>query len=399
MQSQQPLKINFLVDSIGQAGTYFRFHNLAIGLTKLGHQVTIFAGDGDTNSKARTELRDQIPYHVLPSFPGQRYFSATNHPLNALRRALVDYPACDVAHVFQPFLSAGLPWQFSLKHKAKVRFYDWDDLWLGGVIATDVRPKQFVAKWQKYWISRIEQNFPAQADHVTTCSHFLAERAKQRQAKDVSIIHNGFWGFDVLDKATARKNFGMQPDALYVGFMGRTFASPDWCFEAIANNIERYPQLRFAICGITTEILELMGEWQQVPDEVKARVEMFGHIPSQKTREFSAAIDLGLLNLADTSFNQSRFPIKYAEYMATATPVLCSEVGECAMLSRSFPWVTLAGTTKSEWLVAFDQAVAAIANGTMPKVDLDAIAAQLSWAEISKKLEQAYYQTLSHKSF
>ena len=44
---------------------------------------------------------------------------------------------------------------------------------------------------------------------------------------------------------------------------------------------------------------------------------------------------------------------------------------------------------------AFDRAVDSIANGTMPRVDLDAIAAQLSWEKISQKLEQAYYQTLN----
>jgi hypothetical protein len=110
-----------------------------------------------------------------------------------------------------------------------------------------------------------------------------------------------------------------------------------------------------------------MNAWQHVPQAVKARTKMFGYIPPEKTREFSAAIDIGLLHLKDNAFNQSRFPIKYAEYMATATPVLCSEVGECAMISQDFPWVILAGTTEAEWLAAFDRAIDAVANGTMPK--------------------------------
>ena len=396
IQPEQPLKINFLVDSIGKVGTYFRFHNLALGLTKLGHEVNVFACDENHHAEARTEIRDRIPYHIVPSFPGKGFFTSSHHPITALRRSLISYPDCDVVHMFQPMLNVALPWQTIFKKKAKLRFYDWDDLYMGGLVS-HATPPTFVGRWRKYWSNQIENKFPAQADHVTTCSHFLAERSEQLQAKDVTIIHNGFWGFDILDRATARKNFGLEPDAIYVGFMGRTFDPSDSTFQAIANNLEKYPNLRFAVCGITTEILAKMNIWQHVPEAVKERTKMFGYISPERAREFSAAIDIGLLHLEDNEFNRSRFPIKYAEYMATGTPVLCSSVGECAMISQDFPWVIQAGTTEAEWLTAFERAIASIANGTMPKVDLDAIAVQLSWANISQKLEHTYYQALNKK--
>lgn len=376
------LRIHFLTQYVSQSGTYFRFHNLAVGLTKLGQHVTVFGGDLDTKSKERVEIRDGVVYHITPEYRGKGLFGDACHPLTTIKRSIFNYPACDVAHLFQPFPSAAYPWTWALRKKTKAMFYDWDDLWVGGLIRG--RAKSFREMWVKASIGYLEKRLPSASHHVTTCSQFLAVLAAERKARKVSVIPNGFWPFVVSDKAAARVSLGLDPEAVYVGFMGRTTDELSWCFEALEMNAHRQPQLRFALCGPSSRILAGLSSG------VLKQVDFLGSLPPHKTREFAAAIDLGLLPLEDNPFNQSRFPIKYLEYMAAGTPVLCSEIGECGKLSNNLPWVINAGKTKAQWLDTFRQAVRMSMEGSIAQVDVEAIEQSLSWYSISKKLLKIY---------
>lgn len=385
------LRIHFLTQFTHSAGTYFRFHNLAIALTQLGHKVTVFGVDIQTTGFScpeRQEIRDGVLYHIISTYKGDSIFGGASHPLTALRRCFVDYPTCDIAHLFQPFLSAALPWKYILGKKAKVLFYDWDDLWTNGLIQE--KSNSFRDYWFRMNINFLENNLPKQADHVTTCSQFLADLALERKAKKVSVIHNGYWAFKKFDKQEARRSLNMQEDALYVGFMGRTVDEMAWCFEAIEKNQHHHKNLRFALCGAPESALD------GISPLLRQRVDYLGVLPPLQTRNFAAAIDLGLLPLEDNSFNQSRFPIKFAEYMAAGTPVLASEVGECSYLASHFSWVIKAGKTKQEWLKSFEHATNLIKKyDQSSSVDYNILEFTLSWSQISKNLSKVYFSELS----
>ena len=381
------LRIHFLTNSIKEAGTYFRFHNLAVGLVKLGQQVTVFSCDPESYSSHREELRDGVLYRIVPSFRGKTYFSDASHPLNALRRCFVDYPVCDIAHLFQPFLAPAFSWQWVLPQKAKALFYDWDDLWSDGGLLR--KPQSFREYWISFWISYIERTFPKKANHVTTCSQFLANLAKQRNAKRVSIIHNGFWSFTIPDKKLARESLGLDPQALYLGYMGTESQEIPWCLQALEMNLAQNENLRLALCGSEFRSLKKLSP------KVLQRVDFLGLLPPKQTRNFAAALDLGLLPLVDNPFNQSRFPIKYAEYMAAGTPVLCSDIGECARISNDFSWVIKSGKTREQWLEGFEEAVNLITNDQLPQVSLSTLKDILSWHSISKNLLEIYISELN----
>ncbi|NEP25918.1 glycosyltransferase [Moorena sp. SIO3I6] len=382
------LRIHFLTQGVQEQGTYFRFHNLAVGLTNLGQDVTVFGCDWNPASKEREEIRDGVQYHIVPVFQGTSLFGSACHPLTAIRRCFVDYPPCDVAHLFQPFPSAALPWYWNLPKKTKLLFYDWDDLWIGGLVKS--QPKLFREYWLRFVVNYLEQQLPQRALHVTTCSHFLAKKASKRNASQVSVIHNGLWPFVIPDQQAARESLGLDSQALYVGFMGRTCAELSWCFEALENNLHRHSSLRLALCGPPDNCLD------SVPKNVLKRMDFLGTLPPLKTRNFAAALDLGLLPLEDNSFNQSRFPIKYAEYMAASTPVLCSDIGECANLSDGMPWVIKAGKTKKQWLDAFENAIHLMLIGQLSTVDINTVVENFSWNLISKKLLEIYWATITN---
>jgi glycosyltransferase involved in cell wall biosynthesis len=387
---RQPLRVQFFTQFCHSQGTYFRTHNLAIGLTALGHEVTIYSGDLDAKTSTRTEHRDGVRYEIIPECRLNRLFGMASEPVIITRRFLRSYPACDVAHLFQPFPSAAAGWARS---RSRAKFYDWDDLWSGGLFR---RP---VARWRDHWVVKVvavlEPRLPSWANHVTAASNFLADRAREAGAGGVSVIHNGVWTGAYPDQQRARCLLSLRTDALYAGFMGRTADELPWCFDAVAENLSRHPDLRLAVCGAPEALLG------GLEPGVRQRVDYLGQLRPDQTRAFAAALDVGLLPLSGNAFNRSRFPIKFSEHLATGVPLLCSAVGDCGKLIDQFRWAVSAGTSRAEWLAAFRATLDRIAVERQclraRPGELSRFAEQMSWQRMSAELADVYYSTLHHR--
>lgn len=383
----RPLRVSFFVNFVHQGGTYFRFHNLAIGLTRLGHYVAVFAADHNTRSHTRREIRDGVTYHIVPESPLNRLFGRCCDPLTIANRFARQGRSCDVAHLFQPFPSAAAAWY---RADARVRFYDWDDLWVGGWMSARAR------RWRDYWsrwnTAVLEQRLPQWADHVTAISGFLADLAWKRGARGVSLLNSGSWVGTLSDRKAARRQLGLRPEALYAGFMGRTAAELPWCFEALAENMDRHPALRLAVCGAPASYLEGLSA------AVRERIDYLGQLTPADASLFAACLDLGLIPLEENPFNKSRLPQKFGDHLATGVPLLCSNVGECARLMDRFAWAIPAGGSRLEWLSAFREAINRVAASDVPAFDPDTFREQMSWDGLSQQLAQAYYAVLDGRS-
>ena len=387
--SGKGLKIIFLVEYVHEQGTYFRWHNLAIGLQAAGHQVIVFGVDWDKHSTDRTELRDGVEYRILSTFRGLNVFTPSTNPLNFLRRFLLTYPHCDIVHTFQPFpFSAYLGWYLKSTGKANYFFYDWDDLWTKGYY--DKKPiKGLSDKITFLLVRHTERRFPSCAGFVTVCSNYLRELAETAGAHFVSVIHNGFWPFEPIDQKRARTQLGLQPNAVYAGFMGRTTGELSWCIAAIQALHRQAPDhdFRLALCGMMPDFLD------ELSDDAKSQIDYLGNLSPLDCRLFAAAIDFGLLPLEDNAFNQSRFPIKFAEYQASGTPVIFSEVGECNKLGKQFNWTIPAGTTSQQFIDCFVHTLSdAVASQKRPVVNQEQLAYQLSWTMLAQDLASDYLQ-------
>ncbi len=388
------LKINFLVEFIHEQGTYFRWHNLAIGLQALGHQVTVFAVDWDRHSRDRVEHRDGVEYRILSTFRGFGLFTPSTNPLNFIRRLAVNYPACDIVHTFQPFpFSAYLGWYLKSTGKATNFFYDWDDLWTNGLYKKPL--KGIANKLSCLLVRHTESRFPARAGGVTVCSNYLRKLAVTAGSSFVTVLHNGFWPFAPIDQQQARRQLGLQPGAVYAGFMGRTDDELSWCVAALQALQQQVPghNYRLALCGMPPDFLD------SLPDDTRARIDYLGHLSPLDCRLFAAALDYGLLPLADTAFNQSRFPIKFADYQASGTPVIVSEVGECSHLKKQLDWNSPAGTTKEQFIACCLRTLSSVAvTQSRSLVNRDQLAAQLSWTVLAQRLASAYAQAEQHNT-
>ncbi len=311
-------------------------------------------------------------------------------PITLLRAMRHAPESADVYHIFQPFPHSCLP---ALGHRMSGRclFFDWDDLWWGGFFAANTG-----IKLQDILLTRavrfLEQQMPRYVDGVTTCSRFLAEAAQKHGAVATQIIHNGYWPEQPApSKHAAREAMGLNPEAFYFGFMGRTTAEITWCLDALAATAPLGREVRLALCGMPQNVVDAL------PAGHRAAIDYLGNLTPAQTQVFARAIDCGLLPLEDTPFNQSRFPIKFAEYLAGGAHVIASAVGEFASLAAQLPGVTLAGQSRESWRIIFTTLDLHQLDIGISTSSTSALAQKLDWLVLARQLEDFYFDRLRLK--
>jgi glycosyltransferase involved in cell wall biosynthesis len=382
------LKISFFCAASHTQGTYFRWHNLAIALQMLGHKVTVHAIGPQHRGRTQYETRDGVNYIIVPLTPYlDRLWNRCFDPVTLLRSLRHIQGSCDICHVFQPFPHSCLPTLLGCSGGSRLVF-DWDDLWGGGLLSV---PSGFPwpATWLTGFVNWLEKVMPGFTGAVTSCSDFLALKAEERGASQTQVIHNGYWPDRHLpSKIDARATLKLCPDAYYFGFMGRTLGEIKWCLDALqARPIPNKP-IRLAMCGMPLSVLH------EVSPLIQARIDYLGQLSPDLTSIFARAIDVGLLPLEDNPFNQSRFPIKFAEYLAGGAHVALSSVGECANVAKNLPGVTLCGTSRESWqhmLSSTDWSDRCVPFQT---ASYSVLADTLGWPALALQLE-TFYKTLA----
>ncbi len=388
MSSASSLRIAFIVTGDGGSGTYFRYHNFAKGLVLLGHRVVVYGQCASARFSTRREVRDGVDYVLAPSAPGNRWIDHSINPGNLFWRAIQNIERADIYHLFQPHGNSTLPWLALQKFRARkgaLFAWDWDDLWCGGLLPTE--PASGLPKWRYRLLDRLEQTLPRRADLVTTCSGYLARLAVRPGAPEPVVIHNGYWpGAAPGDRATLRAGLGLQPEAFYLGFIGWTPTEVSWCLDALAQLDDR---VRLASCGY--DIRQNLGAYPRLAD----RLDYLGKLPAEDARRVMYAINVGLLPLADSAFNQSRLPIKFADYLAAGVPAICGDVGEVGALGRQIRGAVLCPPEEKGWVAGCVAAVRAIQRDPAIHLpDKNSLDRHLSWPHLVAQLESAYFSAL-----
>ena len=388
MTSRRPFSIAFIVTGDGGTGTYFRYHNFARGLVALGHRVVVYGQTDQQRWSTRRETRDGVEYSLAPSAPGNRWIDSHLNPGNLFWRFIHKIERADIYHLFQPHENSALPWLALQKLRAKegaLFAWDWDDLWCGGLLTPDTAAH--MPKWRYRLIDRFEHTLPRRAELVTTCSAYLARLARDRGATDTAVIHNGYWAANApADRAALRAGFGLKLDAFYLGFIGWTPTEITWCLEVLA---QLPANVRLASCG--HDIRRNLKGYPELAD----RIDYLGKVSADEARRLMNAIDVGLLPLADSPFNQSRLPIKFADYLAAGVPAVCGDVGEVGALGRRIRGAILCPPTKEGWVGGCVAAVREIQQDPARYLpDAVALESHLSWFHLARQLENAYFSAM-----
>lgn len=382
------MRIAFFTQYSSLNGTYFRWHNLAIALKDAGHEVDVYAGDHNWKSAVRYEQRDGIDYYLVPALQSARIFYSPNDPLSSLRR-LLKLPGrqYDVYHLFQPFLQAYVPWNFLRRRKERnaIFVYDWDDLWTGGLYNNPVDIRQrYMAAVTKY----LEKKIPQKAEGITVCSQFLADKITEK--RPVHRIYNGFWPKPQPDKTVLRKKWDLKPDQFYLGYVGKTADELHWIIEGIQSLHKKgYTNTSLIICGPPRAYLEEKGVLS-LP-----YVRYLGELSPTEAGEISASVDLGMIPLENNLFNQSRFPIKFFDFVTVGTPVFLSAVGEIAIIAKQVTGAFTGPANKEAWVSELTEVVQNLQQNPVT-IDVENLKKQFSWPALAQAL-LSFYTTVQQE--
>ncbi len=374
------MRIAFFVQYSHPVGTYFRWHNLAIGLKQLGHEVDVYAGDHNWKTSIRHEVRDCVNYYIVPSLESVRFFYNPNDPFTAIRKLFhLPKKEYDIYHLFQPFLHAFLPWNMLRKKKKKAAFlYDWDDLWTDGLI---VNPKGIRNNISARITAYMEKKLPHLSNGITTCSTFLSNRLPK--GLNSAMFANGFWPMSILSKVNMRKKWGFDDNIFYIAYIGKTAGELDWIAEAMAKLL--IPSVQLVIVGPPKAQVDNL-------DMAKDKFIYMGEVSPLEAKEIATAVDLGLIPLENNLFNQSRFPIKFFDFLIVGTPIYMSDVGEIASIGKHNSNVFISANNKATWINQLNDAIVYFKRHQ--KEDNEDIAASVqeyAWPTIALKLA-SYYQ-------
>jgi glycosyltransferase involved in cell wall biosynthesis len=381
--TSSPLRIAFIVPEDRRTGTYFRFHNLAIALRHLGHEVHVYSQTNENHLRTTHAERDGVPYHFCPTVGGNRLVISPVNPGNIARRLVAGVAPADVYHLFQPYPSGALPWLALLARRDGVFAYDWDDYWMNDEFGLK-HPKGLNRRVTALWVRFLEAYLPGRCDLLTTLSHNIAALAHRLLCVRSEIVYNGVWREPTIDRCEARDRLGLVRDATYAGMMGWS-GEADWAMDGLDACLDRFPRLRLAWCG--KDCSELVRRYPRAV----GRVDVLGYLDEERLAAFKAAVDLGLIPMADTAFNQYRLPFKLTDFLAAGTRVLASDVGETAIVGRDLPGVLLCRPDRAGWIEAFGSTIGDASRAEIvPRVDRERLLQSFEWTRIAVRLADAY---------
>lgn len=382
------MRIAFFVQYNHQVGTYFRWHNMAKALQILGHEVDIYAGDHNWKQTVRLELRDGISYSIIPAFPTVRVFYAPNDFFSAFRWLFhIPKKEYDIYHLYQPFLHASVLWnKLRVQKKNAVFVFDWDDLWTGGLFQ---KPKDIRTRYMM-WVTRwLESILPNKAAGITVCSQFLQARLPIN--KKSKIIHNGFWPKQTPNKNSLRLKWGLHDDIIYLAYIGKTADELDWVIDAHAYVQNKFSKkVHLCVAGPPKDyVYHLINDIGSI---TSSTIHYYGNLSVTDAADLAAAVDLGLIPLDNNAFNQSRFPVKFLDFLSVGTPVYLSKVGEIGEIGSNLSGVFLGTPSKLEWVNGLLPVLEAIFSGKVVNVNVDQLN-ELTWVALAEK-QAAFYKEL-----
>lgn len=179
------------------------------------------------------------------------------------------------------------------------------------------------ADWLKRLAIELATEYANLCDRVIAPSRSIADLIRHRGVDaPVSVIPTGidYERFRKGDRATARKNLGISPDAFVIGHVGRLAPEKNlpFLFKAVTLYLREHPDSRFLVLGKGDSLPELKRILREAA--VEDRVHLAGKLTGQELVDFYHAMDL--FAFASKSETQG---MVLAEAMAAGVPVLALE--------------------------------------------------------------------------
>jgi glycosyltransferase involved in cell wall biosynthesis len=307
-------------------GTYWRALELARGLAKSGHSVTVMATSRDQRRGFITTADRQANVTLVETpdwMPGS--LRSGWDPYNTWARTRWEHGRrFDLIHAFESrptVIYPALAWQ---RRGAKL-VMDWCD-WFGKGGSVEERPNPLVRTVLRPIETYFEEHFRIRAQGTTVINSVLHQRARELGVTECTIfsLPNGS-DVDVLrpiPQTEARQQLGWSLDVPIVGYIGAIFQR-DARLMADAFNVlyRQMPNARLLIAGYCNIPIERLVSAPQA-------IIRTGYLDYGQISLYLSAADVCWLPLCNSGANRGRQPLKLNDYLAVGKAVVVTAVGD-----------------------------------------------------------------------
>ncbi len=321
---------------------------LAIGLARRGHDVTVLTGvpsypsgrvhPGYRNGWPRQESVNGVRVIRLPTFPDRsavawrRSLHYALFAVGATLGGLLRAGPQDIVYVWGNPPTSGLA-GYLVSRVRRARFvYGVHDLWPDLALASRmVRPGAFVGL-----IRRLERFLWRRADLVLPVSEGFRSTIVQEVGRPAEVITLPHWADASVYRPVPRpaalaSELGVDGrfTILYAGNLGRLQGLEN-LIRAAALVRDTEPQLRVLLAGAGIERPEL----ERVARAAGAtNVQFLGAVPPERVVELSMVADALYVGLLSDGIAERSVPSKFITYLACGRPIICNVPGETTRIT------------------------------------------------------------------
>lgn len=326
---------------------HFKGLPFAIELQRRGHEVVVLTGfpnypggklyPGYQIHLWQWETLEGVRILRVPLFPSHdqgalgRIFNYLSFALSAAVVGSIGIGKVDVAYVYHPPATVGLPALVFQWIRRVPCVYDVQDLWPDTLAATGMVRSRLLLVLAGFWSNFVYRRMA----HVVVLSRGFRERllARRVRPEKVSTILN--WSPD-YDPNQAKVTLPASEARLLAGRFNLVFAGNmgaaqglDALLDAAAILSESHPQIQFVMVGGGVDSRRLKDKTM----EMKLNNVLF--LPRRNASEVQAvlaAADVLLVHLKDEPLFEITIPSKTQTYLAAGKPILMAVRGNAAEL-------------------------------------------------------------------
>lgn len=293
--------------TVSYGGVQTACWRLADALTRAGHEVAMFGGNGDIRP---TNLHPNIKVHTFPFRPREKVIDLGSRFQRIVERAT------HARHARHAFAAGSYDWAILTKP------FDFYWPW---ILPNDCKTKFcFMSGGTDFYAG--DRALSKRIDAWVAASQFNAWQIHARYKRWPKVIYNGVetdkFAPGVRDDSL-RARLGIAPDAALFAFAGRLVG---WKGMAVALKALAEPALRDANAKLL-----IIGDGPQKPElkqlaqslGVANRVLFHDPVPHDKLPALYGAVDAGVF----PSIGDEAFGITIAEAMSCGKPVIASHIG------------------------------------------------------------------------
>lgn len=339
------LKLLFLLSREKGSATYVRAYNLARQLALRGHNITLMSVSLDSTFKKISSFEHGIEILDTPNLSHNLFGKMTTRLFLEPGTGVLDiyerikigmFCDFDIIQTFDHSLNVVVPFYF-MRNRKKAKFVsDWCDVFHhpGGLRETygfrlDHIYRKLGFPFRKYFRS-LEVDFRRKVDAVTVISPKLKEFAINHEIKDENVfVIEG--GADVdkikpLIKKEARKALNIPVDSKIVGFLGTFQRDLDIVIKSMVLIKKEIPHCFLLVIGKPFPWTRQTVESHGIADSY---IET-GYCSDDLLPQYLSCVDVFALPFKKNLANETRWPNKIGEYMASGRPTVVSNVGDVA---------------------------------------------------------------------